>query len=236
MKKILGIALAVVMVMALFTGCSIYSSDKTAKEGKIKGNVLLSINPEIKISYDNDLNVVKLSGENDDGKQIVKSMDNFVGRPVVEIAGELIGKIDDAGIFEKLAAGNTDGIKIKIDDDGKNVELIALMAEEIGKVAVERNIGVVKIELDDDGDSLYDDDGDSDYDDEDDGDSLYDDSDGDSLYDDEDDGDSLYDDDGDSLYDNDGDSDYDDGNSSYNDSDYDDGNSSYDDGDSDYDD
>ncbi|NMA06450.1 MAG: hypothetical protein GX928_01865 [Ruminococcaceae bacterium] len=214
MKKIFGIVLAVVMVMALFTGCSIYSG-KTAKAGKIKGNVLLSINPEIKMSYDNDFNVVKLSGENDDGKQIVKSMDNFVGRPVVEVAGELIGKIDDAGIFAKLATGNVDGIRIKIDDDGKNVELIALMAEEIGKVAAERNIGVVNIELDDDGDSLYDDE-----------------DDGDSLYDDDDDGDSLYDDD------DDGDSNYDNGNTNYDDGDssYDDGNSSYDDGDSDYDD
>jgi hypothetical protein len=227
MKKIFGIVLAVVMVMVLFTGCSIYSSGKTAKAGKIKGNVLLSINPEIKISYDSDYNVVKLSGENDDGKQIVKGMDNFVGRPVVEVAGELIGKIDDAGIFAKLATGNTDSIKIKIDDDGKNVELIVLMAEEIGKVAAERNIGVVNIELDGDGDS--------DYDDEDDGDSLYDDEDdGNSLYDDEDDGNSLYDeeDDGDSDYDDNSDSNNDDGSSNY-----DDGDSSYDDdGDSDYDD
>jgi hypothetical protein len=262
MKKILGITLAVILMMTLFAGCLDYGPEKTANTGKIKGNLLLSVNPEIKISYDSDLNVVKLSGENDDGKLIVKSMDNFIGKPVVTVAGELIGKIDEAGIFAKLSAGNADGIKIKIDDDDNNTELIAMMAEEIGRIAIERNIGVVNIELDDDGDSLYDDsdddDGDSLYDDsdDDDGDSLYDDSDdddGDSLYDDsdDDDGDSLYDDsdddDGDSLYDDsddDGDSNYDDGNTSYDsnddgDSNYDDGNISYDDsddGDSNYDD
>ena len=81
-----------VMSAALLAGCGA-SAAVEEKQVQEAGSLILSVNPEIQIAYDREGRVIDLSGMNADGKSIVSSYHDYIGRPCGDVLKELIGEI-----------------------------------------------------------------------------------------------------------------------------------------------
>lgn len=243
-NKILAISISCIMAAAVFTGCGKTDNETASKTDTITaaGHLYLSVNPEIKISYNNDGLVTKIIGVNGDGKDIVSDYDNYIGKECREVVSELVEEIHEAGYFVEEVEGEQKKIVIELEEGSKlpDDDFLDKISDDVSKTVAGLDLGSDIVVRDDDIVSDY---GTSDYDTTEsttDGNSDYDTNDGNTDYDDTD-----YDSDddvieipvtpsGESDY---GTSDYDtdDSNSDYGASDYetDDSNSNY--GASDYD-
>lgn len=123
MKKITTLLLTLVVIMA--TGCGAKSSSNAALPAASSepvvseaiGSILLSINPEIKIDYDEKGNVISLEGKNEDGKKVLAEYTDYEGKSCETIVDELVKKIHADGYFEKKVDGHEKNIILKIEDD-----------------------------------------------------------------------------------------------------------------------
>ena len=263
LKAILTLSIIAALFLFVLAGCGQNVENTSGNMGtagestRNSGTLILSVNPEIEITYNGEGIVTSVTACNDDALAILSAYSGFEGKECREVVTELVTEIGKAGYLIEEIEGEACAITIEIEegsmlptdsfmeDIASDVKDCVSDNEWNGSVEIigDSNYGVS--DYDDTGDSNYGDSnyGDSSYDDTDNsnyGDSSYDDTDnsnyGDSSYDDTDDsnyGDSSYDDTDDSNY---GDSTYDDTNdSNYGDSTYDDTNdSNY--GDSAYDD
>lgn len=106
MKKKILITLATGCLMAasLFTGCGIddAATGKSSTEENVTaaiGHLTISVNPEIMISYNKDGRVTEVKGTNDDGKDIISSYDDYIGKYCGRVLTELVSEIHEAGYF-----------------------------------------------------------------------------------------------------------------------------------------
>ena len=88
-------------------------SQESAKAQAI-GSILLSVNPEIEISYDDQGEVVELEGVNDDGIKVVNNYSDYEGRQASEVVGELVTEIDEDGYFANGIGGHEKNIVLKL--------------------------------------------------------------------------------------------------------------------------
>ena len=82
-KNIFVTALIAVLVIVL-AGCSSTGTQPEASvetEKSVAGTILLAVNPEIEIDYDDDGLVLEIEGINAEGKQIVSGYQNYAGKP-----------------------------------------------------------------------------------------------------------------------------------------------------------
>jgi hypothetical protein len=170
MKKVefkkIGIAISAGILLAGMTACG--SSQETAQESapaKVTaspapetakndpaGTLLLSINPEIEISYDREGDVLTLEGLNTDGKSVLTSYSGYEGKPCRDVVGELVMEINEAGFFDETIAGQEKNIILKLAKGSvyPDDEFLNGIAEEI-RITVETNqIGSRTVALDDD--------------------------------------------------------------------------------------
>ena len=113
MRSILAIAMALILTMALFTGCGAASTPGTQLAD---GGVLcLRVNPEIAIHYDADGNVTKLESRNADANAIVEAYADYEGKPAREVVAELVTAIGEAGYFVEEIEGERRQITIEIE-------------------------------------------------------------------------------------------------------------------------
>ena len=243
-NRIYAIITSCIMSATVFTGCGKTDEETASKTDTITvaGHLYLSVNPEIKISYNNDGLVTEIIGVNGDGKGIVSEYDNYIGKECREVASELVEEIHKAGYFVEEVEGEQKKIVIELEEGSKlpDDDFLDEISDDVSKTVTGLYLGSDVVVRDEDSVSDY---GTSDYDTTEsttDGNSDYDTDDGNSDYDETD-----YDSDDDvieipvtpSNSSNHSDSNYD--MSNYADdsvSDYDDGASNYDDGASDYDD
>lgn len=123
MKKITTLLLTLVVIMT--TGCGAKSSSNAALPAASSelvgsnaiGSILLSINPEIKIDYDDKGIVISLEGKNEDGKKVLEEYTDYEGKSCETIVDELVKKIYADGYFEKKVDGHEKNIILKIEDD-----------------------------------------------------------------------------------------------------------------------
>ena len=54
------------------------------------GTILLSVNPEIEMDYDDGGNVVALNALNDDGRTVLAGYTGYECRPCTAVVGELV--------------------------------------------------------------------------------------------------------------------------------------------------
>ena len=81
---------------------------------EVAGYVLMSVNPEIELAYDDKGNVVELEGANEDGKSVLADYDDYRGRPADEVMGELVREIDADGYFAGGVGGREKNIVLKV--------------------------------------------------------------------------------------------------------------------------
>lgn len=123
-KRIVSLTLVALLILTLFAGCKAEPVKTTvekevlssAKQEKVFGKILLSVNPEIEIEYDEDGIVVELEGVNDEGREIVKKYSDFVGKDSETVVKELVQEIYDSGYFSDTIDGNSRNIIVKLED------------------------------------------------------------------------------------------------------------------------
>ena len=112
-KKNLISLLTAVMIMVLsigaLAGCG---EDASAAEA---GTLVIKVNPEIAVDYDDEGKVVGVRGLNDDGKALVESYSGFEGRASDSVVTELVTMIHEAGYFETEIEGEGRQITIEIE-------------------------------------------------------------------------------------------------------------------------
>ena len=133
-RKLLAPAVAIALTASL-TACggntapTAPSTEKPA-ESTAFGTILLSVNPEIEVEYDDKGIVVEIEGINDDGKTVVTGYESFQGRACAEVVEELVEKIYEGGYFEKQVDGHAKNIVVKLENgsncpDGDFLEEVA---------------------------------------------------------------------------------------------------------------
>ena len=103
--KLFGLTLVTALTLTILTACgdggAATASSGTASgsalqsgDGGSVGTVLLSVNPEIEMDYDEVGNVVALTGLNEDGKAVLASYTGYEGKPCTTVVGELVDEIN----------------------------------------------------------------------------------------------------------------------------------------------
>ena len=262
-KSIIAIMMALVMSLACLTGCGQSAAANNGTELASGGVLVLSVNPEIAVEYDENGLVTGVSARNDDAMDIISNCKGLIGKETREAVTALVSAIGEAGYFVEEIEGERRQITIEI-EAGSKLPHDAFLDEVVSDVrdCVNKNNWNVPMDVENESDYGITDYVDTDYGPNNDGVTDYDDTD----YGPDNDGVTDYDDtdygpnnDGVTDYDdtdygpgNDGVTDYDDGQSNYDgnsdynapvvvvppansgNSDYNDGNSNYDDGQSDY--
>ncbi|MBS6196667.1 MAG: PepSY domain-containing protein [Clostridiales bacterium] len=108
----------------LLTGCGANSSETstaapaadTTADTTVAGTVLLSVNPEIEVDYNQKGMVVEIEGLNEDGKKIIGGYSDYKGSECDAVINELVKKIYESGYFDQTVGGNTKNIVIKLEE------------------------------------------------------------------------------------------------------------------------
>ena len=122
------------------------------------GTVLLSVNPEIEMDYDEAGNVVALNGLNDDGKAVLASYTGYEGRACTAVVGELVNEINAGGYFDTTIDGHEKNIVLKLERGSRypSDQFLNELAQAVRLVVEADQIGSQTVALDDDDDD-YDD-------------------------------------------------------------------------------
>ncbi len=160
----LSVIMALMMIVML-TGCAATPSQDventqvptptqpttpTTEEDKAVGAVLLSVNPEIKINFDVNGNVISLEGNNEDGANLLKDYSDYKGKPCKTVVNELVEKMNAAGYFKDKFEGNAKNIVVKLEDDRNDIyeDFIEELAEEVRETVRKNNIGSQTVVID----------------------------------------------------------------------------------------
>ena len=114
-RKILAAVSSLAVVAAvLLTGCG---STETGEGGALQemGVLTLSVNPEIRIEYNQEGKVTGLTGQNDDGEGIVASYQDYIGKNCDVVLQDLIAQINAAGYFVDDIDGNKKNIVLQLE-------------------------------------------------------------------------------------------------------------------------
>ena len=116
------------------------------------GTVLLSVNPEIEMDYDEAGNVVALNGLNDDGKAVLASYTSYEGKACTTVIGELVDEINAGGYFDATIDGHEKNIVLKLERGSKypSDQFLNELAEAVRLVVEADQIGSQTVALDDD--------------------------------------------------------------------------------------
>lgn len=90
------------------------SSAETAST-RAAGVLLLSVNPEIEVEYDERGLVTEVEGVNDEGRGIADDYSGFEGRECREVVSELVTEIYESGHFNQTIDGHDRNVVVKLE-------------------------------------------------------------------------------------------------------------------------
>lgn len=108
-KSFLLTALAMLAALVL-SGCAA----APAAGSQTGGYLTLSVNPEIRIGYNEEGLVTSIEGRNDDGNTIVAGYTDYIGKDCSTVVDELIAQIYAAGFFVEDAQGHRNNVVLQI--------------------------------------------------------------------------------------------------------------------------
>ena len=158
--KRLGLALAAALILAALTACgspagpvqgSASSDPLQVSEGGV-GTLLLSVNPEIEMHYNEEGKVVSLTGLNKDGRDVLASYTGYQGKSCKTVIGELVSRIERGGYFDATIDGHEKNIILKLERGSKypNDNFLDELADAVRTVVEADQIGSKTVALDDD--------------------------------------------------------------------------------------
>ena len=86
-----------------------------AQASQTAGTLLLSVNPEIEIEYDDDGLVTEVEGVNDEGRAIAGGYAGYEGRECRAVVSDLVGEIYEAGHFNQTVDGHDRNVIVKLE-------------------------------------------------------------------------------------------------------------------------
>lgn len=117
--KLVGLALTAALTLTALTACGNKTGTTAvpdsagstpdviqAAANDSVGTVLLSVNPEIEIDYDELGNVVALNALNDDGRAVLAAYSGYEGKACTAVVSELVDEINAGGYFDATIDGN----------------------------------------------------------------------------------------------------------------------------------
>ncbi len=126
MKKIFVVLATLLVAAAVLAACAQSSNvgslsntqaqTEAPKTNGAVGTILLSVNPEIEIEYDDQGLVVAVNGVNADGKALLANYTDYKGKTCAQVVTELVGKIYKSGEFELEMNGHAKNIVIKLEE------------------------------------------------------------------------------------------------------------------------
>ena len=134
------------------------SAPPLEESGGAVGTVLLSVNPEIEMDYDDLGNVVALTGRNQEAQTLLASYTGYEGRPCTQVVGELVDEINALGYFDATVGGHEKNIILKLERGSvyPNDQFLNELAEAVRLVVETDQIGSQAVTLDqDDYDDAY---------------------------------------------------------------------------------
>ena len=168
--KLFGLTLTAALALTALTACGNSagtsplsqssgqsSSHREESSGSI-GTVLLSVNPEIEMDYDDDGNAVALNALNDDGRAVLAGYTGYEGKPCTTVVGELVDQIHAGGYFDTTVGGQEKNIVLKLERGSAypNDQFLNELAEAVRLVVETDQIGSQAVTLDqDDYDDTY---------------------------------------------------------------------------------
>jgi len=166
--KLFGLTLVTALTLTTLTACgnggaavssgTASGSALQSGDGGSVGTVLLSVNPEIEMDYDEVGNVVALTGLNEDGKAVLASYTGYEGKPCATVVGELVDEINAGGYFDATIDGHEKNIVLKLERGSAypNDQFLNELAEAVRLVVEADQIGSQTVALDsDDYDDTY---------------------------------------------------------------------------------
>ena len=162
--KLFGLALTAALTVTALTACGGAPQtealpDNTASAPLVQedpagsvGTVLLSVNPEIEMDYDEAGNVVALTGLNDDGRAVLSGYTGYEGKACTTVIGELVDEINAGGYFDTTIDGNEKNIVLKLERGSRypSDQFLNELAEAVRLVVEADQIGSQTVTLDDD--------------------------------------------------------------------------------------
>ena len=162
--KLFGLALTATLTVTALTACGGAPQtealpDNTASAPLVQedpagsvGTVLLSVNPEIEMDYDEAGNVVALTGLNDDGRAVLSGYTGYEGKACTTVIGELVDEINAGGYFDTTIDGNEKNIVLKLERGSRypSDQFLNELAEAVRLVVEADQIGSQTVTLDDD--------------------------------------------------------------------------------------
>lgn len=130
MKKLVTFVLTLALCASLLIGCAAPANNDShphshnhaeevavpASNAEALGGVLLlKINPEIALHFDENGKVTKLEGQNPDGVQILEGYTGYTGKDTTLVLEELVERIGQAGYFVEEADGTSRRIILELD-------------------------------------------------------------------------------------------------------------------------
>ncbi|MDE7319621.1 MAG: hypothetical protein K2N46_07810 [Lachnospiraceae bacterium] len=110
-----------ILCAGLMAGCA-EKQEETAvlanNEAEVQesgGILVLKVNPEIAVEYDENGRVTAVNGRNEDGRKIVESYQDYIGKECHEVVEDLVGLIHEAGYFVEEVEGESRKITIEIE-------------------------------------------------------------------------------------------------------------------------
>ena len=114
-RKILAAASSLAVLAALLTGCGAQPQESSVTAGVLT----LRVNPEIAIHYNQSGKVVALEGDNQDGREIVETYPDYIGKDCEVVVQELVEEIHAAGYFVEEVEGHPRRVVLELDDDSQ---------------------------------------------------------------------------------------------------------------------
>lgn len=153
-QKTLGLTLTAALILTILWGCSPSSAEpvRSGQETDAVGTILLSVNPEIQVTYDKEGNVVSLTGENQDGNAVLAEVSGYEGESCEAVVKKLVGMIYDQGYFANTVSGHEKNIILKMEKGSAypSEDFLEELAEAVREVVAEHNSGSKTLTLDDD--------------------------------------------------------------------------------------
>ena len=114
MKIMMALSLIFVLSISLLAGCG--QQGEAGAPSHAGGKLMLRVNPEIEITYDEDGLVTAVEAVNEDGIAILEGYDDFLGKECKSVIRELVERIGAAGYFIEEVEGENRQITIEIEN------------------------------------------------------------------------------------------------------------------------